>query len=44
MEDEECKIGIEGREGIPVIPLVNSETGVKGAAVWMSQEGKISIQ
>ena len=33
MEDEECKVGIEGREGIPAIPPVNSETGVEGTAV-----------
>lgn len=44
MEDEECKVGIEGREGMPVIPPVSSETGSKGAVVWISQEEKISIQ
>ena len=44
MEDEECKVGIEGREGIPVKPPVNSETGAEGAAVWMPQEERISIQ
>lgn len=44
MEDEECKVGIEGREGIPVIRPVNPETGGEGAAVWIPQEERVSIQ
>ena len=39
MEDEECKLGIESREGILlVIPPISPEIGAGGVVVWMPYE------
>ena len=29
IEDEECKVGMEDKDGIPVMPPVNPETGTE---------------
>ena len=41
MEDEECKPGIEGREGmLLVVPSISPEIGAGDVAVWVSYEEK----
>jgi len=44
VEDEECKLGIEGREDILlVVPSISPEIGAGGVVVWESYEKRRSI-
>ena len=45
VEEEECKLGIEGREGILLVaPSISPEIGAGDVVVWVSCEERRSIE